>query len=374
MKYCNTCILPSSRPNIYFDENGSCCASKSEKKIQINWEQREATLQKLAAEIKAMNAPYDCVIPVSGGKDSTWQVIKVMELGLKPLCVTWKTTSRTELGAKNLSNLISLGVDHIDFTINPIVERKLSKISFYKTGIPALPMHLALFAIPTRVAINFKIPIIIWGENGAFEFGGTEEDGASQFLTRDWLLRYGVSSGTFADDWISDELSASDLQPYLFPSDDELHDSGTRAIFLGQFLKWDPRLTFKIAKEHGFTAAPKPLLGSYEFADIDEAFIMPVHHWIKWHKFGFTRTWDNLSIDIRLNKITRDQAINKIKEIGFEEPTEAIKQYCEYLGITLDDFHEVCNSFRDSNIWSKNNEGFYCIKDFLIEDWVWNEA
>jgi hypothetical protein len=115
-------------------------------------------------------------------------------------------------------------------------------------------------------------------------------------------------------------------------------------------------------------------LGSYEFADIDEAFIMPVHHWIKWHKFGFTRTWDNLSIDIRLNKITRDQAINKIKEIGFEEPTEAIKQYCEYLGITLDDFHEVCNSFRDSNIWSKNNEGFYCIKDFLIEDWVWNEA
>ena len=123
IKYCNTCILPNTRPNIQFDAEGRCNGATLDNKRNINWVKREGDFQKLVLETKSKNRIYDCVIPVSGGKDSTWQVIKALEYGLRPLCVTWKTPVRTKLGEANLNNLVSLGVNHIDFTINPNVEK-----------------------------------------------------------------------------------------------------------------------------------------------------------------------------------------------------------------------------------------------------------
>lgn len=372
MKYCKKCILPSTRPNIQLDKNGVCCERVIQKKT-INWDERLDSLKKIIKQIKSKNATYDCVIPVSGGKDSTWQVLKVLEFGLKPLCVTWKTPARTNIGAENLENLISLGVDHIDFTINPKVEKLLSKASFIKTGIPALPMHLALFSIPTRIAINYQIPLLIWGENSAFEYGGASELANTPYINRSWLAKYGVSDNTFAEDWVSDEISFSDLYPYSYPSDIEIEKADLKGIFLGHYLEWNPRETFKLAKSMGFKAADQPLLGAYEFADIDDDFIMPVHHWLKWYKFGFTRTWDNLSIDIRSGNITRDEAIEKIRSLGNERPSEAIKKYCLFIGISDAEFKDICNKFRDSNIWKKDNKGKYFIENFLIDNWSWNE-
>ena len=124
MKYCKKCILPDTRPNINFNEDGVCdaCCS-SEKKLNIDWREREINFNEIVKKVKSLNKPYDCVIPVSGGKDSTWQTIKALEYGLNPLCVTWKSPARNKLGQKNLDNLIHLGVNHIDFSINEIIER-----------------------------------------------------------------------------------------------------------------------------------------------------------------------------------------------------------------------------------------------------------
>ena len=213
MRYCQICVLPHTRPNLHFDNEGNCNCATAEKKAAINWTEREAQFRELVSETRVKHATYDCIIPVSGGKDSTWQVITALEYGLKPLCVTWKTPARNQLGAKNLQNLIHLGVDHIDFSINPKVERRFTLKAFERLGSPVIPMHMALHAVPLQLAVNFKVPLILWGENSAFEYGGQDETLKGVRLTHAWLKKYGVTNGTSAEDWVDQELSFQDLAP-----------------------------------------------------------------------------------------------------------------------------------------------------------------
>jgi len=168
VKYCRICITPYNRPNIQFDENGGCNCATLELKEKIDWEERERLFRQVVEHAKARSRGYDCVIPVSGGKDSTWQVVKCLEYGLHPLCVTWKPPARTAIGARNLANLIELGVDHIDYQINPRVEKKFTYQALVRYGSTAIPMHMALFAIPLSTATRFDSPLVVWGENSAF--------------------------------------------------------------------------------------------------------------------------------------------------------------------------------------------------------------
>lgn len=372
MTYCNKCILPDTRPGIILEKASGICAACQNTTFTGNKKNREDALKIILEErLSKKHSSYDCVIPVSGGKDSTWQTVKSLEMGLKPLCVTWKTPKRTEIGEANLKNLISLGVDHIDFSVNPIAEALLTRKAFQEVGIPALPMHLALFSIPTRIALLFGINLIIWGENSAYEYGGEKDFAQSEILSREWLKRYGVSGGTFGDDWIDDELSREDLAAYIFPSDEELVNADLKSVFLGMYYKWTPYESLRVAKDHGFKELEEPIVGKYNFADIDEGFIMTVHHWIKWYKFGITRTWDNLSLDIRNKKISRKEAIEFLRDTGNEKPEKEIDEFCKYTNISIKQFDEICENFRNKKIWFKNKHGKYEIKDFLIENWAW---
>ena len=159
MRYCARCITPDSRPHIVLDEAGICGACRTfEQRQLVDWDARRRSFDEVVAWAQARSDRYDCLIPVSGGKDSTWQVIKCLEHGLVPLAVTWRPPGRTELGQANLDNLISLGVDHIDYSINPHVERAFTLAAVERFGMPALPMHMALFNIPLTVAARFRIP------------------------------------------------------------------------------------------------------------------------------------------------------------------------------------------------------------------------
>ena len=372
IEYCKTCILPNTRPNLIFDETGNCngCASTIEKET-IDWDVRKKDFESIVKQFKKKNQKYDCIIPVSGGKDSTWQVVKALEYGLNPLCITWKTPARNQLGMSNLQNLINLGVNHIDFSINPIVERLFTRKAFEKMGSPVLPMHMALHAIPLQFAVKFHIPLIIWGENSAFEYGG-ENKGLKGFrLNSDWIKDYGVTNGTSAEEWIDNELSQSDLAPYFWPSDFEQEKVGVQAIFLGHFFKWDPNHTFKIAKKNGFKEGKIPKTGFYSFADIDDEFLITIHHWIKWYKFGFTRLWDNLSLEIRNKRITRKQAIDIIIKTGNELPHKEISEFCDYIRINEKKFFEIVEKFRNKKIWKQDDNNKWYLKNFLIEKWEW---
>ena len=373
MNYCKRCVLPDTRPGILFDSSEVCSACKChESRNLIDWKKREEAFDKVVANAKTMNAGYDCLIPVSGGKDSTWQVIKCLEKGLNPLCVTWKTPARTEVGRENLENLISLGVDHIDYQISPHVEKKFMLHAFEKYGSTGIPMHMALFNIPLNIAFKFEIPLVIWGENSAFEYGGTGEEKTGFRLNSSWLKKYGVTHGTSAEDWISDTLSKKELTPYYGPDPDALEQSGTLAVFLGYYFAWDVEMTHQVAKLHGFKSSydGSKKTGIYDFADIDDDFIS-IHHFLKWYKFGFTRSYDNLSLEIRNGRVSRDQAIQTLNEIGEETPKADIQKFCDFVGISEDRFYKICEKFRNLEIWSQES-GIWKIKDFLIPNWNWS--
>lgn len=374
MRYCSRCILPDTRPNLVIGPTGICnaCASHGTKR-EIDWRARRQAFEAVVANAKARSSGYDCLIPVSGGKDSTWQVVKCLEAGLNPLAVTWKTPGRTAIGQRNLDNLVSLGVDHIDYQINPKVERRFTLAAFERFGSTAVPMHMAIFAIPAKIAVRFGIPLIVWGENSAFEYGGRDEERTGFRLDRNWLQRHGVTHGTTAEDWVSDQLTRSQLTPYFGPTEGELEAAGVSAVFLGYYLEWDPEETRRVAAEHGFVADSKgPRTGLYDYADIDDDFIS-IHHWLKWYKFGFTRLFDNLSLEIRNGRISREQAIEIVRARGDDTPYSDIEKLCEFLDISTQRFFEISETFRNTEIW-KIEGGAWKIPGFLIPDWNWSAA
>ena len=371
MKWCQNCVLPDTRPNLEVGNDGICsaCSSHNRRK-EIDWSARALEFRTLVKQVKQLKREYDCIIPISGGKDSTWQVVTCIEHGLKPLTVTWRPPARTEIGAANLENLINLGVDHMDFHINPIVEAAFMRKTFELAGSPAIPMHFAIFAIPLTIAIRYDVPLVIWGENSAIEYGGGDVDGSLTRMNDAWLERYGVTQGSTIGDWTDNLLSIEDLSPYRRPDQTELEESGIQSVFLGQYFPWDPQIIMEVATKNGFKVRAKgPKTGYYDYADIDDDFIS-IHHWLKWYKFGFTRSFDNLALEIRNRRMTRSQAIAILTSEGVHIPENDILKFCRFTGLTHEQFNKICERFRDTEIWI-NNEGIWMIDDFLCNDWNW---
>ena len=366
MRYCKKCVLPDTRPNVFINSSGLCNSKCSSNPKKINWTKREREFEKLVRNVKKKKKNYDCIIPVSGGKDSTWQVITALKYKLKPLCLTWKSPQRNSIGSSNLENLIKLGVDHIDFSINPKIEKKLIYRSFELEGSPALIMHMAMHNIPKIFAEKYNIPLIIWGENPAFEYGSKDENLKGPESSLKWRKKFGNLPKNFLK--ISKGINKKDLYPYT----SHLNKTNKKKeIFLGHYFFWDPKKILKIVKKKGFKKNSKSIVGLYDFADIDDKSLITVHHWMKWYKFGFTRLWDNLSIEIREKRISRKKAIDIIKKTDHLLPKKEIKNFCKYLNINLKRFFKIAEKHRNRKIWSLNEKKNWYIKDFLIKDYKW---
>jgi N-acetyl sugar amidotransferase len=372
MRWCARCVLPDTRPHLVIGADGVCNACTAhQSKSAIDWRARGALLDQLIKNTKQKARGYDCVVPVSGGKDSTWQVIQCLQRGLKPLAVTWKTPGRTPIGQRNLDNLVSLGVDHIDYQVNPKVEARFMLKAFERLGSTAIPMHLALFSIPLAIAVRFGIPLVVWGENSAFEYGSPDEAATGFRLDGTWLERHGVTHGTSAADWVGDDLSAKDLAAYYGPDADALEAQGVNAVFLGYYLPWDPDKTREAAVANGFRyEAGAARTGLYDYADIDDDFIS-LHHWMKWYKFGFTRLFDNLSLEIRNGRLSRADALKIIRERGDDTPRGDIEKFCRFAGIPPATFLQIAEKFRNHDIWQRRADGVWHIPGFLLPDWRW---
>jgi N-acetyl sugar amidotransferase len=371
MRYCNTCILPDTRPGITIDADGVCsaCLGHRDKETRIDWEARAAAFHDLVTETKARAETFDCVVPVSGGKDSWYQIIKAQEHGLSVLAITWRTPARTAIGQRNLDRMIErLGVDHIDYSISPDVERRFMKAAFEEKGMTGLPMHMALFAIPIRLAVRLRIPLILWGENPQLEYGGNELERLATTLDAAWLAKHGCLDSTDADSWVGKEgLTERDLLSYRVPRNPD-HD--VRSVFLGAFFKWNSFENTRVAEAHGFEYGAGDLkTGTWDFADIDCDFIS-LHHFLKWYKFGITRAFDNLSVQIRQGMMTREDAVAEIARRGVEVPTEDIRRFCEFQGKLESWFWEVAERFRNPAVWRREGDA-WVIPGFLIPDWRW---
>lgn len=371
MRYCTQCILPDTRPGISLDADGICtaCHGHRDKETKIDWPARAAAFEDLVSETKARAGSYDCIVPVSGGKDSWYQVLKAQERGLSVLGVTWRTPARTGIGQRNLDRMIEkLGIDHIDYTLSPDVERRFMRAAYEIRGTTGLPMHMALFAIPIRLAVQLHIPLILWGENPQLEYGGNELERLSETLDAEWLAKHGCLESTDADYWIGRHgLTERDMLAYRLP---EPADFRVRSVFLGAFFKWNSFENASVAQAHGFEYESQDLkTGTWDFADIDCDFIS-LHHFLKWYKFGFTRAFDTLSVQIRYGMTDRQSAIDEIARRGLEVPTHDIRAFCNFQGEPESWFWDVAERFRNTDVWRKD-EGVWHIPEFLIPDWYW---
>ena len=372
MRYCRKCVLPDTRPGLNIDASGVCsgCIGHDSKSHAIDWEQRARELERIIAAAKSVAGSYDCLVPVSGGKDSTWQVVNCLQYDLRVLAVSWRSPGRNQLGQKNLENLIALGVDHIDYTINPKVEKLFLLKALEQTGNLGIPMHMAIFAIPLKLASVYQIPLVIWGESPDLEYGGNAGQRSNDRLDSSWLSRHGILQGTSIKDWLAHGFSAKQLVPYFLPDSRDFVAQNICSIFLGYYLPWDPLQTLQVASKHGFQVRTEgPKVGYYNYADIDCNF-MSIHHYFKWPKFGFTRLFDNLSLEIRNQRMTREDAIEIIRQYGVQKPEQDIKALCHFLGISRQHFAAIEDSFRNKDIWFYQN-GKWQIRDFLIADWEW---
>ena len=370
-RYCTRCILPDTRPGVKLDAQGVCLGCRNAQvKATIDWEARGAEFRQLVAEARQRGCRYDCIIPVSGGKDSFWQVVTCLQHNLRPLCVTYVYPGRTALGERNLRILIGLGVDHLELRLDPEVERAFIDKAFRTTGISGLVSHMAIYAYPIQVAAAQGIPLVVYGENSAFEYGSEDESLTGAYVNRRWLERFGVTNGTVVEDWYDDVLVPEQLAPLALPGDEELAAKAIRVVFLGHYDRWDPERSRAIAAAHGFEArAGGARVGHYDFVNIDDDMI-GVHHHPKWYKFGITRTWDTLSMEIRAGRLTRDQAIAFVRARGDETPWDDIAVFCAYIGIGQSEYFAILEGFRNRSLWTRR-AGRWCIDDFLIPDFEW---
>ncbi len=370
-RYCHRCVLPDTRPGVKLDAEGVCSGClHAEAKTRIDWDRRAEEFRTLATHARGRGRRYDCVIPVSGGKDSFWQVVTCLEHGLRPLCVTYVYPGRTDLGAENLRALLALGVDHRELRLAPDVERHFIEKAFRRVGISGLVSHMAIYTWPLQVALDEHIPLVVYGENSAFEYGTDDESLTGACVDRRWLKRFGVTGGTVAEDWYDERLTSDTLAPLVLPKDEELAVADVRVIFLGYYHRWDPERSRVIALGHGFRARPGgPRVGHYDFVNIDDDMI-GVHHHPKWHKFGITRTWDTLSMEIRGGRLTRASAIEFLRKAGDETPRDDIRVFCQYLGISQSEYFEVLEGFRNQSLWTRADNR-WTIDGFLIPGYDW---
>lgn len=359
MKICTNCVMPSTKPDLHFNEDGVCdaCQSQKSKNSEIDWKKREEEFLNLIKQYK-VHPDYDCIIGVSGGKDSTYQVIKVLELGLNPLCVCFEPTIPTEIGRKNLENLNNLGVDLIHIKRNPVVYKKLAKEAFIRTGDNEWQNHLGIFTTVPKLAVNFNIPLIIWGESPQIEYGGPASSKTRNTLDRQWLEEFGGLLGNRISDMVGvDGLTKKDLSLYTYASDEDIHRVGVTGLFLGYYFKWDLREVVKKSKEHGFSVQDRPVETTYENFENLDCYSNHVHDYLKYVKYGFGRATDNACLDIRLGYITREEGVRLVNKYDGIPPKKAINEYLNYTGFTQKEFNKIVDSYTNKRIFKRDENG-----------------
>ena len=242
LTYCRHCVMPDTKPDLLLDNHGVCNACRSyERRKEVDWDARYQELLRILDRHRHRDGSnWDCIVPVSGGKDSTYQVVRMLQLGLNPLCVTATTCDLSDLGRKNIENLKRLGVDYIEVSPNPRIRAKLNRIGLTQVGDISWPEHAGMFTIPVRAAVQFNVPLIIWGENSQNEYGGPAAASENNVLNRRWLEEFGGLLGMRVSDVIGQEgIEARHVLHYTYPTDEELKRVGVTGLFLGHYLPWD---------------------------------------------------------------------------------------------------------------------------------------
>lgn len=364
LKYCKCCVMPDTKPDLHIDEHGVCNACRSfEKRKEVDWDKRYQELLKLLDIYRQKNgANWDCIVPVSGGKDSTYQVVRMLQLGLNPLCVTSTTCDLSILGRTNIENLKHLGVDYIEVSPNPLIRAKLNRVALTQVGDISWPEHVGIFTIPVRAAVQFNVPLIVWGENSQNEYGGPAAAADNNVLTRRWLEEFGGMLGLRVSDLVGQEgIEAKHLIPYTYPTDEELQRVGVTGLFLGHYIPWDGLSNTLIAQANGFQTYHKVVEGSMVNYENLDNYHTGIHDYFKFLKFGFGRATDLACLHIRRGRLTRQDGIEAVRRLDGLFPWEylgkPLKDILDPLDMSVDEFIRLCDQFSNKKIFKRDVNG-----------------
>lgn len=356
--------MPATKPDLFFDEKGVCdaCLSAQTKHKKTDWKKRRKEFEAIIKKYRSKNGTnYDCIVPVSGGKDSHYQTYMIKKVfGLTPLCAYFEPTYRTDLGKKNIDNLGQLGVDIVEFKKNPIVYKKMVIESFKRVGDNEWPNHIGIFTYPVHIAVRFNVPLIIWGENPQNEYGGPASSTQRNYLDRRWLEEFGGLLGNRVEDMVGvDGITKEDLMMFRYPSQEDLKRVGVTGLYLGYYFKWDARKQTKLMiDEYGFgTKNDGPIEGTYtNYENLDESTVS-VHDYLKFLKYGFGRATDHACLDIRNGRISREEGLQLVMKYDGKYPYYGVKKFMEYSGMSKKEVDDVFDRFTNKRIFKADNKG-----------------
>jgi N-acetyl sugar amidotransferase len=358
----------STRPRIEFDEDGVCNAcrwAKAKKNNLVDWAKRNEELE-LLIEKTGKSKGFDIVCPVSGGKDSSYVAYMLKKKGLNFLMVTLQPPLPHEIGLKNLEESIKRGGDHIRITPNFEAGRRMAKKMLIERGMPLWAWTASVQTAIFRVAVLFKIPMVMFGEEGETEYGGSRK--LENKITYDVNESIGLYLSGHDPVEIAKSLGIDEREMYWwqYPTKEEISELGLSVMHWSYFEDWNPYRNYLTSKEHmGLAESPVRSIGTYNnFAQTDTK-LYDLHTYLMFLKFGFGRCTQDVCIDIRRGAITRKQGINLIKAYDGEYPEPYIKDYLEYFQMSAEEFDAVLDKWVNKDILVKH-EGRWN-KKFEIE-------
>jgi len=358
VKFCKKCTISNQRPRISFDESGVCsaCNFAEYKRTKFDWNQREKELVDLLMRFKRSDGGYEVIVPSSGGKDSAHIAHELKyKYGMNVLTVTWSPHLYTDIGLRNFQSMIHVGgIDNILGTPSGIIHRKLTKLAFEILGDPFQPFIYGQTNFPMQIAVRFKVPLIMYGENGEVEYGGDMKNAFKP--TRDYKSDHKKHyfSGIAPEDLVHYGIDQKNLVSYLSPSHGELDANKTEIHFYGYYKKWVPQENYYYCVEHtGFISNPVRNEGTYsKYASLDDQ-IDGFHYYLGFIKFGIGRATSDSAHEIRDSHLTREEGVQLVNKFDGEFPQKYFKRFLEYCEITEAHFREVVDSWRSPHIWKK---------------------
>lgn len=364
MAWCSQCLYPSlSAAPMEFTQEGLCMGCQMARMRQdfpdTEWERRRQLLVGILEEARAKDGRrHDCVIGVSGGKDSYFQThyIKYV-LGFNPLLVTYYGNNYTAAGERNLQRMAEVfDVDHIIYKPGVGLLKKLNRLGFKIMGDMNWHGHMGISTLPMKMAAIHGIPLVVWGEHGYADLCG-------QFSMNDfveWTYRHRLEHFGRGYEWnymVGHEgIEAKDMYAYQYPSDRELFDLKLRGIYLGNYVPWDGNANAKLANEkYGFELGNEPFERTYRRAsNLDDMHENGAHDYLKYIKFGYGRCTDHASKDIRAGVLSRAEGIDRVRRYDHVKSTD-IQRWLSYVGMDEREFDAIADTFRDPRVWWYEN-------------------
>ena len=372
MKYCESCVYPLVAVNLEFQDGicTACSMALENFSAEIDWDFREQEFVKLAeTAIASSSGNYDCIVPVSGGKDSYYQVHIAKKYGLKPLLVTYHGNNYLPEGDYNRDRMrLVFDADHL--VLGPSVEvlKKMNRLGFKKMGDMNWHAHCGIFTYPMQVAVKFDIPLVLWGEV-AWDISGMFSIHDMVEFSNRTRHEHGLRGFEWYDFTGEDNegLADNDLNWAKYPSDDEIANVGLRGVFVGNYFKWDANTHTKLVMdEYGWRAAQKPFERTYRLmSNLDDRYENGIHDLLKFVKFGYGRASDHASKDVRSGIMTRDEAIEMVRKYDHVISSD-LAYWLDYVSMTELEFWQTADKFRDPRVWSIKNGKW-------VKDTIWGQ-